>query len=61
MHKHEFEIVPIGVDFHRDNDKIRKPLPYAIRYLRVCKDCNEQPAEVVEGSEIQKRRVKEMF
>ncbi len=60
MCKHDFEMVPIGVDFHRDNGKIRKPLPYSTRYLKVCKYYNELPAEIVEGSEINEtRKVKE--
>ena len=54
MCNHDFEIVPVGVDFYRDKGKIRKPLPYSQRYLKVCKNCNDKPAEVVESSEIAK-------
>ncbi len=62
MHRHKYEMVPIGVDFHRDGDRIRKPLPYSIRYLKVCMGCNEKPAEIIEGSEINEtRKVKERF
>ncbi len=56
MHRHNFEIVPIGVDFKRDNGKIRKPLPYSLRYLKVCKNCNEEPAEIIESSQIREKR-----
>ncbi len=50
IHKHEFETVPIGVDFHRDGDRIRKPLPYSKNYLRACKKCCY--AEMIEGSQV---------